>query len=1226
MRKFSFFLVSLLCLCASTAWGIDWVNDVTPENGASFYLCSNQTKNFLAANNNSMVSAIYATIWTWETSNYTLTSNSYYLFFNKDNRSTSNNTYGGDMDILFVDNSSYYSIRLNHTSDKTNLLGKKTGDYYYWFFNESNTTYSSERNEANSNSKSQWLLISSIQYNNHIAMDKYIAARTAIAALDANDFPSGFLNTVPTASANVSRYQVYGSWMPTDDETTTINGHTTILNAWLSYAEVVKKAYAAGYTGNPASVASATTTAAIETAKNNYRADAAAYLMSTYTVNLPSLTFLIDNPEFENTPWYYGWNGTVESYDESDATKDDIYVRHTGDGDNGDNKYPSGTTFAEMWVDDNGNNNVTLAAADIFQTITLPAGVYKLSADVASSNITSKLYISYNDDDDAVEEFVECTNSARATQSMTFILASQKNVRIGYKHDGLSDKKEKWVAIDNIQLTLKNRISNGGFSDSPWDNGWTTSDGSDESHTYKRQSYTDSGFDGNFAQMWKDGNKLDADGDIYQYVYLPAGYYKLKATVASGNIESTLYATVGNTEYNDWFNSNGSVGIRALCFYVPSASNVCIGYKTRNHSSSSEASTWTAVDDITLTTAAKLDLVISETSGMNDGVLFVGDVITPCFAISYSNDSHYIVPTPTTSSSDNFYYTITQVLSGATTEGCPAGHNTQVITYNPSTKTIEAWNEGTATIKFWHKGTSVVNELSEQTFVITVNKNANPITVTLDGAKRNSKNIGFDTDVTLAYSSPSDVAYSVTHRTGSSSAVTLSDGTLSSAEDEGVDYWDITQAENYKYEAGSAFVRIQVNKEPETESYLYTAFTDGSNYNVNSGNYEITLNYSPLEVRYRAKRDWGNSANVYCTWYDANGTQLGQKKEDLVSDFSDFTRELPANTRKIVFSKSGTGDKIIDRIYVVRRTYIDVSATSTNLGTVYVGNTATTTLNIEWGTSNGGDISVESSNSRFAVSTASVATSANSNGSTSLTITYTPDNENLGTEVANISVKDTYHFEQITISATAALKTKTLVNGYGMMYNSSKNIQIDDNGTDVYDATYNSSTHVVTLNKREASNSDPIIIPANNVVMLYKASASEDDESTIYYEYTTESTNISISANNCFMHHDDAASDDHTDYVLAKVNGEVAFYRYDASCDALDNYNVLQLPVPHTSAPSMIRLDWDENNTTALMHIFKDGGMKKVDNMQIYNIMGIPVSDMSRPGIYIQNGKKYIVY
>ena len=148
----------------------------------------------------------------------------------------------------------------------------------------------------------------------------------------------------------------------------------------------------------------------------------------------------------------------------------------------------------------------------------------------------------------------------------------------------------------------------------------------------------------------------------------------------------------------------------------------------------------------------------------------------------------------------------------------------------------------------------------------------------------------------------------------------------------------------------------------------------------------------------------------------------------------------------------------------------------------------------------------------------------------------------------------------------------------------------------MYDATFDAEENEVTLNKLTSINNKAIIIPANNVVLLYKAADKEEPSSRIDFEYTTAETNVSISPANCFVHHD-GSSTSFTNYVLGKKGEEdVAFHRFTGAEIGLAGYNVLQLPISPLQAPSAIRIVTEGNTATALVPVYGEDKITASDN------------------------------
>lgn len=143
------------------------------------------------------------------------------------------------------------------------------------------------------------------------------------------------------------------------------------------------------------------------------------------------------------------------------------------------------------------------------------------------------------------------------------------------------------------------------------------------------------------------------------------------------------------------------------------------------------------------------------------------------------------------------------------------------------------------------------------------------------------------------------------------------------------------------------------------------------------------------------------------------------------------------------------------------------------------------------------------------------------------------------------------------------------------------------------------------------------IIPANTVVMV---AGAEDHYSYLPYDGTVAPVD-----NNAFQLHDYTDALNHRDYVLAEKDGVVAFHRYIADDETAEiaGKKVLVWEGDVNQAPAMLRIITEGQTATSLEPVYMDN--KQYQNNQIYTIMGLPVSDMSAPGIYILNGQKYIV-
>ena len=366
-------------------------------------------------------------------------------------------------------------------------------------------------------------------------------------------------------------------------------------------------------------------------------------------------------------------------------------------------------------------------------------------------------------------------------------------------------------------------------------------------------------------------------------------------------------------------------------------------------------------------------------------------------------------------------------------------NETPVITYVDGV--ITACNAGTAKITFTQAETDKYEGFTSSTYSITVSKFTNNIIVTLNGEQRNTINIAKSTQETISQvalvytsSSESNGAFHVTRTLGSDDIATLSGNTITAGNTDGINTWTILQYETYKYEAATTMVRVKVNSIAESESYLHKSYTDGSNYSWFTGigdDYEVTVNYTPLLIRFKSWCDWGGVLNesVTVTWKDANGNIINSKRTTISNSVQTIEIPLPENARQFSFSATGSLSQYISDVYVVRKTYVNASSNKTDFGTVYTDETLpTATITVDWGSSNGGDIEavVENNNPHFTISPSTITGTANSNGTRNLIVTYTPNPNQLGEETANITIGDLFYSQHITLTAIAAKHENTL--------------------------------------------------------------------------------------------------------------------------------------------------------------------------------------------------------
>ena len=362
-----------------------------------------------------------------------------------------------------------------------------------------------------------------------------------------------------------------------------------------------------------------------------------------------------------------------------------------------------------------------------------------------------------------------------------------------------------------------------------------------------------------------------------------------------------------------------------------------------------------------------------------------------------------------------------QTLSSEVNEG------TDVISYADGI--ITAKNAGTAKITFSQGASAKYEAFTSSTYEITVTKNPNPITVSLNGGSALSINLKYEATASLAYTSANTETQCVISRT-SGSYTTLSGNVITAGNTAGTDTYVVIQAETHKYEEGYAMFSIRVNNTAEEQGYV---LYEEKEYSHGTGagivhTYELS---GPGEILYySADRDGAAIYyNLYVEyspnnsdWYEA------QNNTDISTSYKDFSCAIPETARyvRFRFPSGGTLTKYIKNVKVPRKTYVRATSERTDLGTVLTGTTAQASFTVDYSTTNGGNIHVNSSNPNFAVSASELTVENHSNGTRTFTVTYTPNPAQLGEESALITVSDLFYTQEITLKAVAAKRDNTL--------------------------------------------------------------------------------------------------------------------------------------------------------------------------------------------------------
>ena len=391
---------------------------------------------------------------------------------------------------------------------------------------------------------------------------------------------------------------------------------------------------------------------------------------------------------------------------------------------------------------------------------------------------------------------------------------------------------------------------------------------------------------------------------------------------------------------------------------------------------------------------------------------------------------------------------------------------TDVISYADGV--ITAKNAGTAKITFSQSASAKYTAFTSSTYEITVTKNPNPITISLNGGNALSIILKYGATATLAYSSANTDTQCQVSRT-SGNYTSLSGNTITAGNAAGTDIYEVTQPENHKYEEGYAMFTIRVNNTNEEVGYV---LYDETVYSRDVGGVIHTYELSgPGEILYySADRVTGAIYYHLYAEYSIDGSSwiVAHDNTNIGTSYKDFSCAIPETARYVRFRNAdgGTLNKHIKNVKVPRKTYVRASSDNTDLGTIYTGSTSQASFTVDYSTTNGGNIHVNSNNPNFVVSSQELAVDAHSNGTKTFKVTYTPNPAQLGEESALITISDLFYTQEITLKAVAAKQDNTL-NVVG-----EQNLKVGDVVDNVYSGKNSDAELTVSISSEGVVNFD----------------------------------------------------------------------------------------------------------------------------------------------------------
>lgn len=358
---------------------------------------------------------------------------------------------------------------------------------------------------------------------------------------------------------------------------------------------------------------------------------------------------------------------------------------------------------------------------------------------------------------------------------------------------------------------------------------------------------------------------------------------------------------------------------------------------------------------------------------------------------------------------------------------------------------------------------------------------------------------------------------------------------------------------------------------------------------------------------------------VTLTCYDRNNSKLGEftySSSSLSTSATHKTETLPNRTEKIVFKGTGSLNKYVSNVVVESKIYFE--KITTDLGSVSGDNSANASINFKYSNVPTAISASLEGESTIAVSATPVGAGCGDwNDNASINLVFTPKTTGQrqytynGNVILSAGANEGLKTIAIPVNITIDMPYGTLNNGLAMLYKDEEIVL--DTHTSAYWAEWNGDNTTLSIQaidgKNVAAKMPVLLVGENN---FYTFTVEENPtltkEATNAFYYTTEPT--TASGNDVF-------------FVLGVKDGVAAFYKFTGEVPAGKVVLKMTKNDPMAAVPTRIDIELNEQTATALRPVYAD---EQADmNGQIFTIMGLPVSSMDQPGIYIMNGKKYIV-
>lgn len=432
-----------------------------------------------------------------------------------------------------------------------------------------------------------------------------------------------------------------------------------------------------------------------------------------------------------------------------------------------------------------------------------------------------------------------------------------------------------------------------------------------------------------------------------------------------------------------------------------------------------------------------------------------------------------------------------------------------------------------------------------------------------------------------------------------------------------------TSDDEDQYTSSSNTKRIVVGDGSACVTYLVE---DHEQHSINyaSGNLDYSLNKPADTLTFNISKRNNSTTGQVQMFFLGDGDRELQKETFSVDNLSTSaqlkTFALPIGTKKIRYNGGSTGTlaKFVQDVVVTQATYLEAVSTSLNATGEGVASTS-----VSFNFSNlptAVSASLEGNHDEISLDPASVGEGCGDwqDGAT-MHLTFRPNGSGShtyrynGNLVLSAGSGENITSVKIPLSVTISMPYGEFKNNLAMFYNA--NEVVLDTHTSAYWAVWNDDNTTLSIQAIDGKN-----VAAEMPVLLV------GDGTNAFYTFTKEDEpTLNPEDNNAFYYTSKAetAVDPVVFFVLGVKDGVAAFYKFTGEVPAGKVVLKMTKTDSQAAVPARIDIELNEQTATALRPVYADEQAEM--NGQIFTIMGLPVSSMDQPGIYIMNGKKYIV-